>query len=72
MNSWSAARNLRSLEKPEKDKIYDELVKKVCNARFVSVLKSYKDRTIGQQGSNTSDQSLRAKLKGMKSDKADK
>ena len=47
--------------------IYDELVKKVCNARFGMVLKAHKDRTIGRQGSKTSDQPLRVELKAKSS-----
>ena len=39
-----------SLDKKEKVKLYEELVFKVCNARFGAVLKAYKDKTIGRQG----------------------
>ena len=59
-----------NLNLKEKEKIYGQLVVKVCNARFGSILKAYKDSTIGRQGTKRTDQSLRSKLKSVTSNEA--
>jgi len=39
-----------SLSTEEKETILDQLVDKVCIARFGAILRAHKDRTIGRQG----------------------
>ena len=43
--------------------MYEELLIKVCNARFGAVLDQHKDKTIGSRGSKESSVALRTELK---------
>ena len=61
-----------ALGEEDKLEMYEDIVCKVCNARFGTVLKAHKDRTIGRQGSQRSDEPLRARLKSVTSNEAGK
>ena len=61
-----------SLDEEDKIEMYEDIVCKVCNARLGAVLKAHKDRTIGRQGDQRSDQSLRGNLKSVTSNEAGK
>ena len=61
-----------SLPEEEKKEIYNELIDKICNAKFGSVVRDYKDKNISRQGKKTSDMALRSELKATEKAKRNK